>query len=426
MAVIHSSGLIIFLCGCTVFSLERANFDDSGYGSYIKSSMEGHGATEYRGTRDKREVYNPTIDEVVKDLLNEVELLKRQVSLLEKDNANFQNTIATVMKITDKKLQKHSCGCMKSMLKADGVVPCEMTKVITMPTEPSSTVEVVPTPSLPVLMSSVPPTEGFSPAGDSPADVAIDPSIVAVSYYGNQFYRYRFGNESFEEMEHSRRVTYALTFDPVGETIIWTCYSPPAIYSSKVDGTNLTTLLSDVLSYGVAVDSNLGVIFLSTVSPRHAVSAMFTDGTGYRVIAHVGKWGRPSRVALDTKNEVIYVCFRTRIVKISYNGGNQSVFIRGTFMTSLTFDNLMGVLYYADRINIYKVMDTTDTKAKSEKIIRFKPKTGSFPCDLAVVGDNMYIGYKFKHTLDVLSVQNRTVRTLGTLDGEFVSFCIIY
>ncbi|XP_067685561.1 uncharacterized protein [Haliotis asinina] len=423
MTLTHCCGLLILLFGCSVFSLERANCDDNGHGSRIKSNMEGYDRAEHRASRDKRNVYDPTVEEVLKDLLNEVELLKKQVSLLEMDNANFQNTIATVMKITDKKLIKHSCGCMKSMLKADGVVPCEMTKVITMP---SSTVEVVPTPSMPVLMSSAPPTEQVSPVRDSPVDMPIDPSIVAVSYYGYHFFRYRFGNGSFENMNLQRRVTYALTFDPVSERIIWTCYNPPAVYSSNVDGTNLTTLISEVISYGIAVDVNIGVIFLSTVSPRHSVSAMYIDGSGYRVISHVGKYGRPSRIALDTKNEVIYVCFRTRIVKVSYNGSQQTVFIRGSFMTSLTFDNTMGVLYYADRINIYRVMDTTDAKPKSDKIIRFKPKTGSYPCDMSVVGDNMYIGYKFKPSLDVLSVENRTVRTLGTLDGEFVSFCIIY
>ncbi|XP_071086399.1 uncharacterized protein [Haliotis cracherodii] len=102
----------------------------------------------------------------------------------------------------------------------------------------------------------------------------------------------------------------AVTYEPVSRRLIFSRMSPPGIFSSRLDVSGVTTLREGIQSYGMTVDVDRQLIFLTTYHPTWTISRMSTFGRNFRGIVNLRYRGSyiPNGIAVDSRKKMIYFC----------------------------------------------------------------------------------------------------------------------
>ncbi|XP_067669345.1 uncharacterized protein [Haliotis asinina] len=124
--------------------------------------------------------------------------------------------------------------------------------------------------------------------------------------------------------------------------------TPDKIVSSTLDTSHVTVLRERVRTFGMALDEDRDIIFISTSLPRHSICRMSTRGKKFTAIIDLSQYGSfPRQTTLDTKRKRIYWCNGEKLFTVTYDGQGLTTLATGNKMYAVTLDQKAGVLYYS-------------------------------------------------------------------------------
>ncbi|XP_046551989.1 uncharacterized protein LOC124261685 [Haliotis rubra] len=133
-------------------------------------------------------------------------------------------------------------------------------------------------------------------------------------------------------------------------------YNPDKIVSSTLDTRHVTVLREGVETFGMAVDEDRDIVFISTYQPRYSISRMSTQGKDFTAIIDLSKYGSiPRQIALDTKRRRIYGCNTGKLFTVTYDGQGLTTLATGSQVYAVTLDQTAGVLYYGVQKKLMKM-----------------------------------------------------------------------
>ncbi|XP_071112104.1 uncharacterized protein [Haliotis cracherodii] len=259
----------------------------------------------------------------------------------------------------EKELQK--CGVYAADLKAENERFVELNKTCQSEVSRLKTALAVPT--------STTGREYFqsSPRGPLPTTSMMTPKpeerksriLIAPRWSGtqHQFRQLNLDRNSvnayqFHNKEHIEAVAY------VGRTkkVLIGFYGPAIIVSSTLDTSHVTVLREGVETYGMAVDEERDIVFMTTFRPKYTISRMSTQGRDYSAIIDLNKYGTwPSGITLDIKRKKIYACNGKTMFIVTYDGQGLATLATGSNMYAVVMDQIAGVLYYNTERKLMKM-----------------------------------------------------------------------
>lgn len=138
--------------------------------------------------------------------------------------------------------------------------------------------------------------------------------------------------------------------------------SADAIIRVDVDGTNQTNLATDSVNFGqpegIAIDHDLGYIFVADGNTGQKILRFNLNGTGRTVLHTITHTGFPRGLAIDKVNQKIYFTTASgtsaddRLVRINYDGTGETTLASdsGNFIqpVGLSIDQERGYLFVSD------------------------------------------------------------------------------
>ncbi|XP_067671426.1 uncharacterized protein [Haliotis asinina] len=153
-------------------------------------------------------------------------------------------------------------------------------------------------------------------------------------------------------MTHIASMVYA---EKARKLLIGT-YRPQRIFSSALDTSQGTMLKEGVRTFGMAVDEERDIVFMTTEFPRYTVSRMTTGGRNFDSVIDISKYGSwPNGITLDTRRKRIYACNDGKMFTVTYDGQGLSTLATGSHMFSVTVDQTAGVVYYNNEKKLMKM-----------------------------------------------------------------------
>ncbi|MBE2286955.1 MAG: cadherin-like beta sandwich domain-containing protein [Prosthecobacter sp.] len=147
-----------------------------------------------------------------------------------------------------------------------------------------------------------------------------------------------------------------------------------------IDGTNVTTLASDAANFSqpenIQIDYAGGYVFMNDGNTGKQVLRFNLDGTGRTVLYSVTHTGQVRQMALDRDNQKIYFITQSttsaddRIVRINYDGSNETTIASGAVSSSNLVTNPTGIAIDTERGYLY-VGDNFNTPASNLGVVRF-------------------------------------------------------
>ncbi|XP_046564194.1 uncharacterized protein LOC124273003 [Haliotis rubra] len=132
--------------------------------------------------------------------------------------------------------------------------------------------------------------------------------------------------------------------------------NPDKIVSSALDTRHVTVLRERVQTYGMAVDEDRDIVFMSTFQPRLSISRMSTQGENFTAIIDLSRYARhPRQITLDKMRKRIYGCDTERMFTVTYDGQGLTTLATGSRMYAVTLDQTAGVLYYGVQKKLMKM-----------------------------------------------------------------------
>ncbi|XP_071093419.1 uncharacterized protein [Haliotis cracherodii] len=133
-------------------------------------------------------------------------------------------------------------------------------------------------------------------------------------------------------------------------------YNPSKIVSSALDTSHVTVLREGVQTYGMAVDEERDIVFMTTEVPLYSISHMSTQGKDFTTIIDLSKYrGIPRQLTLDTRRKRIYGYNGGKLFMVTYDGQGLATLATGSSMFAVTLDQTAGVLYYNNEKKLMKM-----------------------------------------------------------------------
>ncbi|XP_067670900.1 uncharacterized protein [Haliotis asinina] len=131
---------------------------------------------------------------------------------------------------------------------------------------------------------------------------------------------------------------------------------PDKIVSSSLDTRRVKVLRRRIETYGMAVDEDRDIVFISTYYPQASINRMSTQGKHFAAVIDLSKYGRyPKQIALDTRRKRIYGCNNEKLFTVTYDGQGLTTLATGLKMFAVSLDQIAGVLYYNDQNKLMKM-----------------------------------------------------------------------
>ncbi|XP_071112235.1 uncharacterized protein [Haliotis cracherodii] len=168
----------------------------------------------------------------------------------------------------------------------------------------------------------------------------------------------------------------AFASDPVSRRLIFSIDSSDGIFSSALDAYSftLTTLKAGIRSYGIAVDVNRRLIFLTKVfRARATISRMSIWGNKFRNIVDVTELGSnsPLGIAVDTRRRMIYFCNYDALWSVSYRGKNVHRIKAGKNILGVTVDCVSNILYFGEGKKVMRLSLATNVITEIREVSGF-------------------------------------------------------
>ncbi|XP_067671412.1 uncharacterized protein [Haliotis asinina] len=131
---------------------------------------------------------------------------------------------------------------------------------------------------------------------------------------------------------------------------------PDKLVSSPLDASYTAVVREGIRTFGMAVDEERDIVFLTTEVPRHTISRMSTEGKDFTAITDLSGYGKwPVGITLDKKRKKIYACNGVKMFTVNYDGQGLATLARGSFMYAVIFAQTAGVLYYNNEKTLMKM-----------------------------------------------------------------------
>ncbi|XP_067669715.1 uncharacterized protein [Haliotis asinina] len=180
-------------------------------------------------------------------------------------------------------------------------------------------------------------------------------------------------------------------------------HSPYKIVSSTLDTRNVTVLREGVETYGMAVDEDRDIIFMSTTEPRFTISCMSTQGEDLASIIDLTRYAsHPRQITLDTRRKRIYVSDVEKVFTVTYDGQGPITLDRGNRMYAITLDQTAGVLYYGKE---EKLMKMTVSNSESTEVTTLN----TIPMNVGLYRGTIYYSGFLTLIVGAVDVTNNTV-----------------
>ncbi|XP_071093418.1 uncharacterized protein [Haliotis cracherodii] len=199
--------------------------------------------------------------------------------------------------------------------------------------------------------------------------------------------------------------------------------NPRKIVSSALDTSHVTVLREGVQTYGMAVDEERDIVFMTTDFPRHSISRMSTQGKDFTTIVNLSNYGNwPSGITLDNKRKKIYGCNGGKLFMVTYDGQGLATLATGNGMYAVTLDQTAGVLYYN---NDKKLMKMTVSNNVSTEVTTLTARS----CNMRLYRGTIYYGGCGPPIVGAVDVTYNTLeytlQSVGMEGVDHVHLCLI-
>ncbi|XP_071102075.1 uncharacterized protein [Haliotis cracherodii] len=225
----------------------------------------------------------------------------------------------------------------------------------------------------------------------------------------------------------------SIAFASTSRKILVSTLEPAQILAFDLDSENKTVARRDVLVFGMTVDQQRQLVFMTTRKPSMSICRMKVDGSQFEVLTKLNG-DVPSSIAVDPVRQIIYATDGSNIVSVGYDGTGSANAVSNKHMGKSTHavavDVKNNVLYFNEDEHLMKLRPNKVAK-RAKKVLQlgFKARTFQF------YNGSLYIGSSRGGEVDVIdsvasvrrSNDHSTHRRLTQIVGSegFMAICLV-
>ncbi|XP_067664347.1 uncharacterized protein [Haliotis asinina] len=269
--------------------------------------------------------------------------------------------------------------------------------------------KIVSTTSQPVITASL-----HTPRKEEKGRILIAPfrSRTIQQFYQLNIYNNSLSVYSYHNLSRVNSIAYLAKT----RELLIAFVKPDKILASVLDTSQVRVLSEGVRTYGMAVDEERDVVFMSTGYPQYSISRMSTQGEDFTVVIDLSMFAHyPRQITLDTRREKIYWCNYLNLFTMTYDGQGLSTLATGRIMYSVTLDQTAGVLFFNKG---RELMRMTVSNNVSTRVITLQ----TIPRNMRLYRGIIYYGgsgtaavlhtVNATHNIGEYSLQSKTIKVL--------------
>ncbi|XP_067649893.1 uncharacterized protein [Haliotis asinina] len=227
--------------------------------------------------------------------------------------------------------------------------------------------------------------------------------------------------------------TLSVAFVSQTNKLLVSSRDPGLIQAFDLDSSSETFIRRGVVAYGMAVDGQRRLVFMSTYKPSKSLYRMNVDGSDLEMIAEL-RGAFPYSVAIDPVRQMVYVSMSTNIVSVRYDGiGMVNMLtnvMMGASIQALAMDVRNNVLYFNEGRRLKKLRLNKAAKgAKDVLPLEFRARNFQFYNGSLYISSSIGGEVEVIHSVGSVRKPNdhsthRRLKIIADADS-FMSICLV-